>query len=288
MRKSNGPVLIGLGIAVLVVIIIIVSLKKDKPQEIIAKPVEEKAAPAKVEIFEKAPTVETVSEPKQNKVVLTLPDEVIEEPIVEYEDDIEPVNFYNGMDPEDQPRAFDRASFVGLSSIPKGFVITGDAILTKQGWSLKPPATGQEDAPRSGMIESPVYQLEFPSNALSSGWKEVSPPGTEVLIEIAASPDGKNWTDWYPTTGAHMDGEISEYNEVTFEKNPNYGYTLGDMVFFGVGKYQYYKYSMMLYSENPSAPLVSNFYVYLQDSTMGDGYMVEYDESRDMSIGVGN
>jgi hypothetical protein len=96
---------------------------------------------------------------------------------------------------------------------------------------------------------------------------------------VAASPDGENWTSWYPTTGAHMDGEISPtYPDGS--PNPNYGFILGDTAFFGNGLYTYFKYSVTLYSETKEAPVVSNFRLYYQDSTMGDGYLVIYKDPK--------
>jgi len=204
------------------------------------------------------------------------------------ENDPEPVHYINDIDPEDQPRSFHRSSFADREHFPDGFEITGEIYLSEDGWKLDLPATNPDGIPISGMIESPVIALDFPSNAISSGWKEVSPTGTEVLIEVAASPDGENWTSWYPTTGAHMDGEIVEFNEVSGEVNPNYGYTLGDMVFFGLGQYQYYKYSIMLYSETNESPTVSDFFIFQQDTTMGDGEIVEYSEQTDITKSEGS
>ncbi len=198
------------------------------------------------------------------------------------EEEPEPIHWYNGMNPEDQPRAFHRESFAGRTSYPPGFKITGDDVrLGEQGWTLAP---GEDGIPRSGMIESPPMKLEFPSNALNSLWNEVSPEGTEVLFELAASPDGEHWTSWHPTTGAHTAGPIAEFNEATGERNPNYGFTRGDMVFFGVDLYQYYRYSIMLYSETAESPSVSDFVLYQQDSTMGDGALVEYDPASDITF----
>lgn len=199
-------------------------------------------------------------------------------------DDPEPVHWYNGMDPESQPRSFHRVSFAHRQTYPEGFLITGDDVrLTDAGWTLAPPKQGEEALPRSGMIESPVIPTDFPSNAITPFWKEVSPDGTEILIELAASPDGEHWTSWFPTTGAHMDGEILQFNEVTGEPNPNYGYTLGDMVFFGVRQFRYYKYTMLLYSETADSPVLSDFTIYQQDSTLGDGHLVEYKPELDLS-----
>lgn len=239
------------------------------------------------------PTTEVVDNivPEQNdtkKVVVSAEPTPAPNSDAPPENDPEPTHLINGMDPEDQPRSFHRSSFANLEHFPDDFSITGEIYLSEDGWKLDLPATNPDGIPVSGMIESPAIALDFPSNAISSGWKEVSPTGTEVLIELAASPDGENWTSWYPTTGAHMDGEIKEFNEVTGEVNPNYGYTLGDMVFFGLGQYQYYKYSIMLYSETNESPTVSDFFIFQQDTTMGDGEIVEYSEETDITKSEGS
>ncbi len=212
------------------------------------------------------------------------------DPTVTYDtnpdDDEEPINWFNGMNPEDQPRAFHRLGFEGLRSYPPGYTVTGEEMrLSDGGWTLAPPTAGEEEAPRSSMVESPVFELDFPSNSITPIWKETSPEGTEVLVEVAASPDGRNWTSWYPTTGAHTAGAISRTDRHG-KPNPNYGYTRGDMVFLGVGLYRYYKYNMMLYSEVENSPTVSDFALYYQDSTMGDGHIVEY-TGNDATEGAG-
>lgn len=211
------------------------------------------AAPAPVEVVEDAPAEEVVSD----------------------EDIVEPINWYNGRDPETQPRTYFDQSFSNLTSTPDGFTVVGEEMrLSGLGWTLAPATAGDETRPRSAMVESPVLPLEFPSNAMNPMWREDSPAGTEVLVELALSPDGKNWTDWFPTTGGHLPQEIPPtYPDGT--PNPNYGYQQGDMVFWGLKQHKFFKYAITLYSETGAAPTVTDFRMFYQDSTMGEGAIAE-------------
>lgn len=212
---------------------------------------------------EPAPVVE--AEPEIAEVVAE------EAEVVSDEDYVEPINWYNGMNPEDQPRTSFDQSFANLASYPDGFKVVGEDVrLSGAGWTLAAPSAGEEDVPRSGMIESPVLPLEFGSNAMNAMWREDSPEGTEVLVEIALSPDGKHWTDWFPTIGGHLPQEIPPtYPDGS--PNPNHGYEQGDMVFWGLKQYTHFKYAITLYSESTASPIVSDFRMFYQDSTMGEG-----------------
>jgi len=210
--------------------------------------------------------------------------EVVEEEApVSDEDYVEPINWYNGMNPEDQPRTYFDQSFSNLTAYPDGFKVEGDDMrLVGAGWTLAPPSAGEEDKPRSAMVESPAMPLEFGSNAMNAMWREDSPEGTEVLVEIALSPDGKNWTDWFPTIGGHLPQEIpATYPDG--RPNPNYGYEQGDMVFWGLKQYSHFKYAITLYSETTAAPVVSDFRMFYQDSTMGEGSLATVGDT----MGVG-
>lgn len=266
----------GATVAALLVAILVIASRQKEPAGNEAPLASPMAKPAAAAVIPEPPVVAveapSTAQPEKEAGV----SEVVELPKSDG-DAPEPINYYNGMDPESQPRSFHRTSFRNLDKFPAGFTLTGDYLrLSAQGWTLAPPTEGEEDLPRSGMVESPVFELDFPSNALSSLWKEDVPAGTDVLVELAASPDGVNWTDWYPTTGEHVDDEPVQFNEDTGEPNPNYGYTFGDVAFFGLGKYKYYKYNLMLYSETGDSPVLSDLAIYQQDSTMGDGYEVEY------------
>jgi hypothetical protein len=184
----------------------------------------------------------------------------------------EPVHYHNGLDPNQQPRDFVHMTFTA-GALPAGFEASGTYELTPAGITL-PPATPGDKKPRMAMVESPTLPLNFPSNAVNPLWKENSPDGTEVLVEVALSPDGEKWTDWMPTTSGHYEGEMSP-TYPDGRPNPNYGYTAGDMTFYGLKQFQYFRYAMTLYSENEASPVVSDFRLFYQDSTMGDGQIAQ-------------
>ncbi len=186
----------------------------------------------------------------------------------------EDTHYYNGMDPDLQPRKILHITLAGMRTVPDGYETTGDFHLAQGGWTLAPPAPGEEARPRIAMIESPPLTLDFQSNAVNPLWKEVSPDGTEVLVEVSLSQDGANWTDWMPTTSGHYEGGVSP----TFpdgRPNPNYGYTLGDMTFYGLTRFQFFRYAVTMYSETDETPVVSDFRLFYQDSTMGDADLVQ-------------
>lgn len=62
-----------------------------------------------------------------------------------------------------------------------------------------------------GMFNSPVYQADFPFNAVALAWEAQTPPGSKILLEVRASPDGQEWSEWFeaePADGyAALDGE---------------------------------------------------------------------------------
>ncbi len=286
MPKRSLPV-----IAIILVLCIggLIFYMQSEEVAIEAEPLQELESP--VQMAEVSNLVE--EEPVQAEVPETLPEETTVDPAVieaegqvaeVVEEDKEPTHTYNGMDPEMQPRDIMRFSFAGLGVIPADYRVEGqDLLLTDAGLTLNPPKPGDEDLPRSGMLESPPVMLNFNSNAVNPMWKEHSPEGTEVLVEIALSPDGEHWTDWFPTTGAHTAGEISE-TYPDGRPNPNYGYVLGDMTFYGLKQYQFFKYALTLYSETGESPVVSDFQLFYQDSTMGEGSLVEVGEDSPLEV----
>lgn len=238
------------------------------PPSPLVKVSEKKSAPEPREIPE-------VPTPEPDEMAAIIAGEKPEEADLDPSDDPEPVHYYNGMNPEDQPRAFFDMSFQGLDAFPPGFEITGNDIrLSDAGFTLAPPAPGEEDLPRSGMVESPPYSLDFLSNAMNPMWKESSPDGTEVLVEISLSPDGEYWTDWFPTTGAHTAGDIEPYFP-DGRPNPNYGYERGSMVFYGLEQFEFFRFAVTMYSESGASPVVSDFRMFYQDSTMGEGALAQ-------------
>ncbi len=181
------------------------------------------------------------------------------------------------FDPENQPRKFFVQDFTNLGNLPAGFKLD-NLIITDKGIELPKPEAGQEDKPRSGMIESPPELMDFPSNAVSPLWKSDEPEGTTVLVEVSLSPDGQNWGMWHQIMiDDDAVGQISEFYP-DGSPNPNYGYTPGGVLCWGLRQYQYFRYRVTLYSESKDSPILSSVRLFYQDSTLGEGHIAELNE----------
>jgi len=219
---------------------------------------------------EVAAAAEAAARAKDSTTTSTLRDEATSEALASITDPKpERTHYYNGQDPNQQPRDVFHEGFAGMNRLPTGYEATGDFVLSPDGLTIKGATAGEDGKPRMAMIESPAIPLKFQSNAVNPLWKEVSPEGTEVLVEVSLSEDGQTWTDWMPTTSGHYEGDMSP-TYPDGRPNPNYGYTLGDMTFYGLKRFQYFRYAMTLYSDTNKSPLVSDFRLFYQDSTMGD------------------
>lgn len=178
------------------------------------------------------------------------------------------------VDVELQPRAFATNDFRNLTELPAGFMAE-NLVLTENGLTLKPPAPGEEDKPRMGMLESPPQDLDFPSNAVAPRWLDKIPEGGHLFVEMSVSPDGENWSLWDPVeVDDDSVGQIAEFFP-DGKPNPNYGYTPGGLLFWGHRQYLYYRYRVTFYSEVEASPLLSSFRVFYQDSTLGEGYIAQ-------------
>jgi hypothetical protein len=177
------------------------------------------------------------------------------------------------FNPEEQPRKHHLLSFRDLDQLPAGYVLSGIR-LTDQGFQLDPPKPGEEGVPRIGTLESPPFQLEFPSNAVSPLWKEDLPEGTTLFLEVAVSPDGENWSLWHPIEPDDDAGTIAEFYP-DGRPNPNAGFTAGGLLFWGNRQWTFYRFRATLSSEVPQSPTFSGFHLFYQDSTLGQGHLAE-------------
>ncbi|HLE02726.1 MAG TPA: hypothetical protein VI877_04455, partial [Dehalococcoidia bacterium] len=62
-----------------------------------------------------------------------------------------------------------------------------------------------------GTYLSPVYQADFPFNAVGLAWTAETPPGSRIELEVRASPDGQDWSEWFEVEP--LDGFSSETGE---------------------------------------------------------------------------
>lgn len=174
------------------------------------------------------------------------------------------------VDPENQPRAFMTMDFRNLELPPPGYRLE-NVVLSPEGFTLPPPEPGKENQPRMGVIESPPQMFDFFSNAVAPLWKENLPDGTDMFVEMSVSPDGIHWGPWQ---WVEIDEDSAGQISPTYpdgRPNPNYGYTPGTMLAWGLTQWGYVRYRVRLYSEGPAAPVLSAFRLFYQDSTLGEG-----------------
>jgi hypothetical protein len=180
------------------------------------------------------------------------------------------------FDPEDQPRTFFSTDFKGLSAPPDGYTLE-DLEITDKGITLKPLGEGEESKPRYGVLNSPPQEMQFPSNAVSPLWKQEVSDGTSVFVEVSLSPDGDTWGIWHPI---HYDEDAGQPTEFYPDgsPNPNFGYTPGGVLCWGMAQFKYFRYRATLYSETKDSPLLSGFRLFYQDTTLGDGHLADVGE----------
>lgn len=178
-------------------------------------------------------------------------------------------NTYNGMDPEDQPRAFYVRDFMNSWKLPAGFIADG-IMATPEGLQLVPLAEG-ETGLRQGTLISAAEMFDFPSNALAPLWKENVPAGTDIMVEMQVSPNGEDWGAWqYIGIDNDSHGQIASHYP-NGKPNPNYGYTPGGLLVWGDMQFNHMRYRITMFSENEDTPTIEGFRGFYQDSTMGEG-----------------
>ena len=168
---------------------------------------------------------------------------------------------------------------------PRAFLVQPIAGPLGEGWDLKDLRAGEDGlrlaaAPeplnprRVGRLESPPVELDFPANFLSPLWRADQPPGAAITIEVAVSPDGREFGPWYelaPDADAALD--IRE-TYPDGRPNPNYGFTPVGMLTTGLATFTFFKYRLTLASEG-ATPTVSELRFFYQDTTLGKDRVIE-------------
>lgn len=186
-------------------------------------------------------------------------------------------NFVNGMDPEDQPRTtfvLDFAEAAAAGRLPDGYTAEG-VVLTERGIAL-PPATDPDNPRREGVLTSPNLPAEFPGNSFAPLWRQEVPEGTAVEVELALSPDGREWGPWTPVIAS---GE-NEIEPVMPDGSPNpfFGYTAGPLYSWGSDQWNHFRFRVRLSSGTVASPAVAGMRIFYQDSTMGTGHVGRLEE----------
>lgn len=160
-------------------------------------------------------------------------------------------------DPESQPRAWSEVDLQHPDLRTKG---------------LQSNANGVEldmagDELRTGHLEG-LLEAAFPFNAVHVLWRDQRPVGSDIEMEVAASPDGQNWTRWLSVhEDPHsVDGIRKNYPDG--RPNPNFGYTVGGMVSWGLERYTFLRYRVTLAAEGNAVPALHALRFFYQDSTM--------------------
>ncbi|MCC5876213.1 MAG: hypothetical protein JJU11_08360 [Candidatus Sumerlaeia bacterium] len=271
MRKNT--LLLGAGTAAVVIIsgVIIFGGSTKSAPDIISEPIIE---PEPVSVPSAPPPVVAMGPELPSEPV-----EVAKEPMVK----IDPAddwknehNIVNGMDPEDQPRTYYNIHFHSMTEFPEGFEADG-VVLTSRGVELAPHAPGEEGRRMGSLISAPET-FDFPSNAFAPMWLEDVPEGTAIMIEVAVSPDGENWSDFqYAPIDVDHALDIQEYYP-DGSPNPNYGYVPGAIYAFGDLLYSQMRYRVTMVSDTDATPSMAAYRTYYMDSTLGSGRMATADE----------
>jgi hypothetical protein len=151
---------------------------------------------------------------------------------------------------------------------------------TEEGLTLGPKTIDDSEstdglAARIGTIESPPLALVAASNLIAPNWKEMLPADSNIQIELSASVDQNDWTEWWPID--RSDAEMSPtYPDGA--PNPNYGNTPGTHVAFGLKLYPYVRYRMTMTAAGEKAPVFQQMRVYHTDGTGGNGVLANQPE----------
>lgn len=270
--RLNAPIIGGaVAVGAVVTGIIVFGGSTKTAPEIISEPIIEPEPVAVVAPPE--PVITMGPEPPSEPV------EVAKEPALEHdpsEDWMHESNIINGMDPEDQPRTYYNLHFHSLAELPEGFEADG-VMLTSRGIELAPHEPGEEGR-RIGTLVSAPEAFTFPSNAFAPMWLEDVPEGTAIMIEVAVSPDGENWSDFhYAPIDVDHALDIQEYYP-DGSPNPNYGYVPGAIYTFGDLLYTQMQYRVTMISDTDATPSMAAYRTYYMDSTMGTGRIATADE----------
>jgi len=176
-----------------------------------------------------------------------------------------------------QPRQFWQLSFdSGMDAATlraQGYTQQGLEV-GSAGLFLSGPAANA-DGSREGWLRSPSLELEFPSNALALLWKGDFPEGTGFGAEVSFSPDGVAWGRWHDVRpDPDSLGQIAEFYP-DGRPNPNYGYTPGGMVHWGLQLGRFWRFRVTLSSESVTSPTLESLRLFYQDSSLGLGALAD-------------
>lgn len=111
-----------------------------------------------------------------------------------------------------------------------------------------------QDGASWGIFNSPVYQADFPFNAAAISWQSARPSGSEVVLELRASADGKQWSEWFraePLENIAPDGGALKSQLIVLRG-------------------RYLQYSVTLYAADPALPpATGNIQITYIDSSQG-------------------
>lgn len=168
-----------------------------------------------------------------------------------------------------QPRAF-YAESLGPAILSGGHHIEGVGVsATGAVLSGGPSALNPR---RVGTVTSPPVALDFPANALSPLWAATEPEGTSLTFELSVSPDGERWGEWI-AMAPDPDADIAP-TYPDGRPNPNFGFTAGGLLSFGLDQVTHLRYRLTLYSEGVNTPAVTAVRIFYQDTTLGEGRLM--------------
>lgn len=168
-----------------------------------------------------------------------------------------------------------------FEKVPEGYQLEG-VVHTEEGLTLAPAdenSTGTgEVVSRRGSVESPPLLLDFPSNFMMPLWRHKAPQETGIGVEMAVSPDGEQWSQWFPLEES---GDEISPTYPDGSPNPNYGFVGGTGITNGTRLYSFAKYRVTLTSaDRNAAPVLQEFKIYYVDSAGPDGVLADKPQTR--------
>ncbi|MDO8688820.1 MAG: NBR1-Ig-like domain-containing protein [Dehalococcoidia bacterium] len=132
----------------------------------------------------------------------------------------------------------DANSMIWDMSLPKA----GDT-----GYTLRSGATW-------GIYNSPIYQADYPFNAVALSWTASESQGSNVVIEVRASQDGQQWSEWFKAEPLDGDAAVNgQYHSQLI-----------------VAQGRYLEYCVTLYTDSSNQPpAVKDVKIVYIDSSQG-------------------
>ncbi|MGI8907689.1 MAG: hypothetical protein ACR2IE_14505 [Candidatus Sumerlaeaceae bacterium] len=152
------------------------------------------------------------------------------------------------------------------SADPAFFTKMDNVEPTPDGIKLKRQPDGK--FPVQGIMQSMPIPTEIAIQTVGAHWRQNSPAGTGVKVELSTSRDGSTWTAWDESNpDPHNDDVSRVYPDG--RPNPNYGETIGDLSSRTDNQGRLVRYRVSLTTENADqTPVIQTIALTYMDNTL--------------------